>query len=77
MGNRDRANNFDRINDAFATHQGAYMKWRYHIYGKDNHIIKISDYLYDTEHSALEAAADYVRNRVPRDEVWHSVASHQ
>jgi hypothetical protein len=51
--------------------------WRYHVYDQNNKQVKVSDYDYSTEKAALEAAAEYVKGRVPRDSVWHTVASHQ
>jgi hypothetical protein len=54
------------------------MKWRYHVYGKDNKVEKVSEYIYDTEKAALADAAEYVRkNRTPNStDSWHAVASH-
>jgi hypothetical protein len=51
--------------------------WRYHVRGKDNKLIKLSDYIYSNEQNALDAASKYVKGRVPRDEVWDAMASYQ
>ena len=37
------------------------MMWRYHIYGGDREVIKVSEYVYDTEQAALDAAAEYIK----------------
>lgn len=49
--------------------------WRYNIYGKDNKLVRASDYIYETEELAMAAAAEYVKRAKPSDETWHTVAS--
>lgn len=51
--------------------------WRFDVRGKDNKEIKISDYIYPTEQAAMDAASEFVKGRVPRDEVWSAMASYQ
>ncbi len=51
--------------------------WRFHVTRQDNAVVKVSEYVYPTEQSALDAASEYVKGRVPRDEVWSAMAAYQ
>ena len=54
------------------------MKWRYHVYGENNKVEKVSEYTYDTEKAALVDAEHYVKTNRPTNstETWHAAASH-
>jgi hypothetical protein len=51
--------------------------WRFHVSGRDNKVVYVSEYDYDSQEEALRAAAEYVKPRVPRDEVWTTIASYR
>lgn len=49
--------------------------WRYHVYGKDNKVEKVSEYVYESEQGALADASAYVKGNQRPNETWHAAAS--
>jgi hypothetical protein len=44
--------------------------WRFHVFREDNRVITASDFIYNSQQEALQAANDYVKRTVPQGEVW-------
>ena len=44
--------------------------WRFHVFGEDNRVIIASDFIYNSQQEALQAANECVKAAIPRAEVW-------
>ena len=44
--------------------------WRFHVFGEDNRVITASDFIYNSQREALQAANEYVKGPGPRGEGW-------